>query len=136
MIPAHKNTKNPPGQIVHDVLKELERKADLVRAKQGTPGFDRYPWLKTSTYNDTPAQRQKRESAYRAIGDITGWDQEPRKDRPSNGPISPAKRLGDIIDRVVASSSEDAVKGSYEDGYKAGWNAAIEAVVKKQLDNF
>jgi len=29
-----------------------------------------------------------------------------------------------------------APKTDYEKGYTAGWNAAIEAVVKKQLDNF
>lgn len=83
MIPAHKNLKNPPGQIVNEV----------------TPGFDRHPYL---------------------------W-------KP---PISPAKRLGDIIDAVVARSSEPASKGSYDQGYKDGWDAAILQVVKKQLDNF
>ena len=57
--------------------------------------------------------------------------------RPGEAPISPAKRLGDIIDGVVvARSSEPAPKDSYEQGYKDGWNAAIEASVKKMLDNF
>jgi len=73
MIPAHKNTKNPPGQIVTPVTV----------AKEFNNSFDRYPWLKTNSAG------------------------------PEKAPIIPAKRLGDIIDRVVASSSEPASKLGY-----------------------
>jgi len=129
MIPAHKNTKNPPGQIVNepDIYDAVRDFRDLhAKDKNGvTKGFDRYPWLKTSS-----APNPKK-----------AWPFPP-VNRPNSSPISPAKRLGDIIDRVVASSSEKLpkltleVNQAYEEGYKAGWNAAIEAVVKKQLDNF
>lgn len=96
MIPAHKNLKNPPGQIVNPIP---EPKPNLYK----WPSFDRYPWLKTGG---------------------------------SKAPISPAKRLGDIIDAVVARSSEPASKGTYEQGYKDGWDAAIAASYLQQLKDF
>lgn len=93
MNPAH-DTKNPPGQV---------REVD---SNGVTKGFDRYPFLRTSSAG------------------------------PEKAPISPAKRLGDIIDAVVARSSEPASKGYYDQGYKDGWDAAILQIVKKSLDNF
>ena len=80
MIPAHKDLKNPPGQTVNRDWQKPAKDANGV-----TAGFDRYPWLKTSSAG------------------------------PEKAPISPAKRLGDIIDEVVARSSEPASKPGYTD---------------------
>ena len=81
MNPAH-DTVSPPGCINNRETAPPGQVRE-VDANGVTKGFDRYPWLKTSTEEKAPYQQS-----------------------PSKGALSPAKRLGDIIDGVVARSSE------------------------------